>query len=90
MPNDVQSWQSYHIIVNILFKMSIFPVIGKSSAERGVDVSSVKGNTTGLELSNWNHQYVIQQIIRKGSIVQRGTIQSKLNVGYSSFPLHII
>ena len=31
MPNDVLSWPSYNIIVNILFKASIFPVIGKKN-----------------------------------------------------------
>ena len=45
-----------------------------------VEISSMKGNTTLLELSNLNLQYVLRQIIRKESIVKRGTIRSNLNV----------
>ena len=35
-PNDVPTWPSYTIIVNILFKASIFPVIGKKNNQSPV------------------------------------------------------
>ena len=45
----------------------------------------MKGNTTLLELSKLNLQYVLQQIIRKGSMEQKGTIRSKLKLGLELF-----
>ena len=36
MPNNIRSWQSYNIIVNIVFKASFFPIIGKKNNQSSV------------------------------------------------------
>ena len=47
MPNDVQSWPSYHVIVHVLFKISIFPVISKKNYQSPVSNADQEIPTLG-------------------------------------------
>ena len=48
MPNDVWSWTSCNVIINILFKASIFfPVIGKKNNQSSVTDADKEISTPG-------------------------------------------
>ena len=47
MPNDIWSWPPYNVIVNILLKVSIFPIIGKKNNQTWVSDADPKISTLG-------------------------------------------
>ena len=63
-PNDVWSWPSYNIIVNIFFKTSIFPVIGKKNNQSSVFDADQEIPTLGSTDNAGNSVNLVSGIIR--------------------------
>ena len=63
MPNDVRSWSSYKVIVNILFKPSIFPIIGKKINQSSVSNADQEIPTLGSTDNAENSVNLVSGII---------------------------
>ena len=63
-PNDVRTWPSYNVIVNILFKASNFPIIGKKNNQSSVSDEDQEIPTLGSTYNAGNSVNLVSGIIR--------------------------
>ena len=64
MPNDVWSWASYNVFVNILFKTSIFPMTEKKNNQSSKSDADQEIQTLGSTDNAGNSVNLVSGIIR--------------------------